>query len=55
MARFFYQWYNSYEEERDFRMNWRMVYLDITVYCTQLTYMHPVSGMNNFNHWFCMT
>lgn len=55
MARFFYQWYNSYEEERDFRMNWRMVYLDISVCCTQLTYMHPVSGMNNFNHWFCMT
>jgi hypothetical protein len=25
LAQFFYQWYNSYEEHRDFRMNWRMV------------------------------
>lgn len=50
MARFFYQWFNSYEEQRDFRMNWRMVCLSIIVCGTQLSYMHPVSGINNFNH-----
>lgn len=55
MARFFYQWFNSYEEQRDFRMNWRMVCLCITVCGTQLSCIHPVSDINNFNHWFCMT